>query len=178
VKGIEPSYSAWKSDVFTRFFNDFSDRSKPKLPIEVKIEFYAVGTPLRLRGLLGPEPTSGGTRATTLRVFGATVIREVCEAPVCGCGGRAVSRCCCRAQHQPLPQPHLALEDLLVPAQTSGALGADDPPRMMEQFFALLWGDLLVGRLLGAARRSDPTPRSSAEQPKRPLAFSSSIRVA
>jgi len=48
---------------------------------------------------------------------------------------------------------------------------------MMEQFFALLWGDLLVSRLLGAV--SIPTaPRSSAERPKRPPGFSSYIPVA
>ena len=29
VKGIEPSYSAWKSDAFARFFNGFSDKSRP-----------------------------------------------------------------------------------------------------------------------------------------------------
>ena len=44
-----------------------------------------------------------------------------------------------------------ALEELLVRAQAAGILGQGDPPRMMEQFFALLWGDLLVSRLLGAA---------------------------
>ena len=44
-----------------------------------------------------------------------------------------------------------ALEELLVRAQAAGVLGAGDPPRMMEQYFALLWGDLLVSRLLGAA---------------------------
>jgi hypothetical protein len=30
-------------------------------------------------------------------------------------------------------------------------VGQGDPPQMMEQFFALLWGDLLVSRMLGAS---------------------------
>jgi hypothetical protein len=61
--------------------------------------------------------------------------------------------------------------------QAVGVLGAGDPPRMMEQFFALLWGDLLVSRLLGAASiptRADIEP----ERPKRPPGFSSFIAVA
>jgi hypothetical protein len=36
VKGIEPSYSAWKSDAYARFFNGFSDKSQPNTPIDFK----------------------------------------------------------------------------------------------------------------------------------------------
>jgi hypothetical protein len=57
-----------------------------------------------------------------------------------------------------------ALEHLLVRAQAAGVLGKGDPPRMMEQFFALLWGDLLVSRLLGAsAPTSTEIARRSTE---------------
>ena len=38
----------------------------------------------------------------------------------------------------------------LAGAQAASILGPGDPPQMMEQFFALLWGDLLLSRLLGA----------------------------
>jgi len=43
VKGIEPSYSAWKSDASTRFFNSFSDKSPPKPYMDFKRQFCAVG---------------------------------------------------------------------------------------------------------------------------------------
>jgi hypothetical protein len=48
VKGIEPSYSAWKSDAYARFFNGSSDKSQPKPAIDFKREFCVVGTPVRL----------------------------------------------------------------------------------------------------------------------------------
>jgi hypothetical protein len=44
---------------------------------------------------------------------------------------------------------------LLAQAQATGILGQGDPREMMEQFFALLWGDLMLVRLLGA----DPMPK-------------------
>jgi hypothetical protein len=49
-----------------------------------------------------------------------------------------------------------ALADLLAQAQAAGILGHGDPQQMMEQFFGLLWGDLMLGRLLGVA--DVPTP--------------------
>src|SRR5258705_13140195 len=45
---MEPSYSAWKSDTFARFFSGFSDKSQPNTPIDFKRQFCAVGTSLRL----------------------------------------------------------------------------------------------------------------------------------
>jgi hypothetical protein len=41
-------------------------------------------------------------------------------------------------------------------AQAAGILGDGDPQKMMEQFFALLWGDLMLSRLLGAAKAPKP----------------------
>ena len=41
-------------------------------------------------------------------------------------------------------------------AQAAGILADRDPEQMMEQFFALLWGDLLLGRLLGVTTASKP----------------------
>jgi AcrR family transcriptional regulator len=103
-----------------------------------------------------PAPTSREMLAATLGAFGATVIREVCEPAVTSMYRFAIAE----AERSPDVTAALsanrfvnrhALEELLVRAQAAGVLGAGDPPQMMEQFFALLWGDLLVSRLLGAA---------------------------
>jgi AcrR family transcriptional regulator len=107
-----------------------------------------------------PAPDSSDVLATTLSVFGATVIREVCAPAVAAMYRLAIAE----AERSPDVAAALsanrfvnrhALEELLVRAQAAGVLGQGDPPRMMEQFFALLWGDLLISRLLGAA--STPT---------------------
>ena len=42
-----------------------------------------------------------------------------------------------------------ALAELLAGAQAAGILPHGAPRQMMEWFFALLWSDLMVGRLLG-----------------------------
>jgi hypothetical protein len=49
-----------------------------------------------------------------------------------------------------------ALAELLAGAQAAGVLGPGHPQQMMEQFFGLLWGDLMLSRLLGAV--SVPRP--------------------
>jgi AcrR family transcriptional regulator len=108
-----------------------------------------------------PAPKSRATLATTLATFGATVIREVCAPAATSMYRLAIAE----AERSPDVAAALsanrfvnrhALERLLAQAQAAGILGRGDAPRMMEQFFALLWGDLLVSRLLGAA--SAPTP--------------------
>ena len=103
-----------------------------------------------------PAPKSREMLATTLKTFGATVIREVCEPTATSMYRLAIAE----SERSPdvavalnagrVANRH-ALEQLLVRAQAAGVLGKGDPPRMMEQFFALLWGDLLVSRLLGAS---------------------------
>ncbi len=103
-----------------------------------------------------PAPTSRDMLATTLTTFGETVIREVCAPAAISMYRLAIAE----AERSPDVAAALsanrfvnrhALEELLVRAQAAGVLGPGDPPRMMEQFFALLWGDLLISRLLGAA---------------------------
>ena len=103
-----------------------------------------------------PAPTNCDMLATTLTTFGATVIREVCAPAATSMYRLAIAE----AERSPDVAAALnanrfvnrhALEELLVRAQAAGVLGPGDPPRMMEQFFALLWGDLLISRLLGAA---------------------------
>jgi AcrR family transcriptional regulator len=102
-----------------------------------------------------PAPKDRDMLAKALSAFGATVIREVCEPAATSMYRLAIAE----AERSPDVAAALnanrfvnrhALEQLLVLAQSAGALGHGDPPRMMEQFFALLWGDLLIGRLLGA----------------------------
>jgi hypothetical protein len=44
-----------------------------------------------------------------------------------------------------------ALTEFLGQTQASGILGPGRPQRMMEQFFGLLWGDLMLRRLLGGS---------------------------
>jgi hypothetical protein len=45
---------------------------------------------------------------------------------------------------------------LFAQAQASGILSHGDPQQMMEQFFALLWGDLMLSLLLGVISRPKP----------------------
>ena len=49
-----------------------------------------------------------------------------------------------------------ALADLLAEAQAVGILHDGDPRQIMERFYALLWGDLMVGRLLGVTIPPEP----------------------
>ena len=109
-----------------------------------------------------PAPKSCKMLAATLNSFGATVIREVCEPAATSMYRLAIAE----SERSPDVAAALnanryvnrrALEQLLAEAQVAGILGQGNPPRMMEQFFALLWGDLLLSRLLGAK------PPTSAE---------------
>jgi len=103
-----------------------------------------------------PAPTSRETLATTLEAFGATVIREVCERAAISMYRLAIAE----SERSPDVAAVLndnrhvnrkALEQFLALAQAASILGPGDPQKMMEQFFALLWGDLLLSRLLGAS---------------------------
>jgi hypothetical protein len=49
-----------------------------------------------------------------------------------------------------------------VGAQTEKLLGPGDPAEMTEDFFALLWGDLLVELLMGVT--APPPPRALARK--------------
>jgi AcrR family transcriptional regulator len=103
-----------------------------------------------------PAPTDRKTLASILIGLGTTVIREVCDPAVTAVYRVAIGE----AQRAPdvakiLNVPRLAnrkaLSALLAAAQTSGILGEGDPSAMMEDFFALLWGDLLLSRVMGTA---------------------------
>jgi AcrR family transcriptional regulator len=112
-----------------------------------------------------PAPTSRDTLAVALKAFGATVIREVCEPAAASMYRLAI------AESERAPDVAGALNDirhvnrkavqrLLTQAQATGILGDGDPAQMMEQYFALLWGDLLLSRLLGAS----PPTRAETER--------------
>ena len=103
-----------------------------------------------------PAPRSRAMLAATLAAFGATVVREVCQPAVMAVYRLAISE----AQRSPDVAEILntsrsanrdALAGVLAEAQATGILAEGDPQDMMERFFALLWGDLMLGRLLGAA---------------------------
>jgi AcrR family transcriptional regulator len=102
-----------------------------------------------------PAPRTRVELASTLASFGATVIREVTQPAVMAIYRLAISE----AVSSPDVAATLntsrsinrgALAELLASAQLAGVLGQGDPQHMMEQFFGLLWGDLMLNRLLGA----------------------------
>lgn len=109
-----------------------------------------------------PVPTDRTMLEATLATFGATVIREVSQPAVMAMFRLAIAE----AEHAPEVAENLnnsrmmnrsALAGLFAHAQAGGILGAGDPAHMMEQYFALLWGDLMVSRLLGVAALLTPT---------------------
>jgi AcrR family transcriptional regulator len=108
-----------------------------------------------------PVPRSRAMLAATLTTFGATVIREVTQPAVMAMFRLAISE----AERSPDVAEILstsrsvnrnALAGVLAQAQAAGILGEGGPQEMMEQFFALLWGDLMLRRLLGAAPAPKP----------------------
>ena len=108
-----------------------------------------------------PSPRSRGMLASTLATFGATVIREVSDPPVTAMFRLAIAE----ATRSPEVAKTLsasrsanrgALAGLFAQAQATGILGHGDPQQMMEHYFALLWGDLMLGLLLGVASRPKP----------------------
>jgi len=103
-----------------------------------------------------PAPRNREMLTVTLTTYGATVVREVCQPAVIAVFRLAIAE----AQRSPDVAEILsairstsrhALAGVFAEAQVAGILGAGDPSEMTEQFFALLWGDLMLNRLLGAA---------------------------
>jgi AcrR family transcriptional regulator len=103
-----------------------------------------------------PAPRDRATLASILTTLGATVIKEVCDGAVTAIYRLAIGE----AERAPdvtriLNAPRLAnrkaLAALLATAQANEILQAGNPAEMMEDFFALLWGDLLLSRIMGAA---------------------------
>jgi len=117
-----------------------------------------------LRMRLAPDLPAPRTReelASTLTSLGSTVIREVSEPAVMAIYRLAIAE----AERSPDVSQTLntsrlvnrnALAELVARAQMAGVLGPGDPQHMMEQFFGLLWGDLMLSRLLGAVKVPKP----------------------
>ena len=126
-----------------------------------------------LRMRLAPDLPAPRTReelASTLTSLGSTVIREVSEPAVMAIYRLAISE----AERSPDVAQTLntsrlvnrnALAELVARAQTAGVLGPGDPQHMMEQFFGLLWGDLMLSRLLGAVKV--PKPEAIGQRARR-----------
>src|SRR5215813_6018947 len=103
-----------------------------------------------------PAPRSREMLASTLTTFGATVVREVCQPAVVAMFRLAISEAerspaVAKVLHASRVGNRNALADLLARAQAAGILRPGRSQQMMEDFFALLWGDLLLSRLLGGA---------------------------
>jgi AcrR family transcriptional regulator len=108
-----------------------------------------------------PVPRSREALASTLTTFGATIVREVCHSAVMGMFRLAIAEAARSPEvAQALNASRLAnrgaLVNLFAQAQSIDLIGHCDPWLMMEQFFALLWGDLMVGQLLGVATSPKP----------------------
>ena len=105
--------------------------------------------------------------ASTLTTLGTTVVREVCHPHVLATYRLAIAE----AGRSPEVAETLntsrsanrdGLVELIAGAQKAGLLRPGDPRRMMEQFFALLWGDLLLSQLFGVA--AVPKPNEIAQR--------------
>jgi len=99
--------------------------------------------------------------AASLTEFGATVLGEATAPEAVAMFRLAIAE----AEHAPevakaLNQGRTAARDrvarMLADARRAGILGDGDPGQMTEQFFALLWGDLMLGRLLHLAKVPKP----------------------
>jgi AcrR family transcriptional regulator len=108
-----------------------------------------------------PAPHSRDMLVSILTRFGAIVVREVCQPEVIAMFRLAISE----AERSPEVAETLnasrsvnrdALAELLAGAQAVGLLRDGDPRQMMERFYALLWGDLMIGRLLSVKPPPEP----------------------
>jgi AcrR family transcriptional regulator len=103
-----------------------------------------------------PAPRSMQVLAATLTAFGTTVLLEVSHPQVMAMFRLAIAE----AVHAPEVARTLmdnrtvnrgAIAELMGRAVSAGVLAEGDPQRMMEDYFGLLWGDLMVSRLLNVA---------------------------
>src|SRR5213080_1032123 len=112
-----------------------------------------------------PVPDDRETLAELLTSFGMQILREVTDPAVVGVFRLAIAE----ALHAPEVGQALdslgretiraALRQIMARAQASGLLEGR-PAELAEQFGTLLWGNLMVGLLLGVAER--PSDREAA----------------
>jgi AcrR family transcriptional regulator len=102
--------------------------------------------------------------ATTLGAFGTAILRGVCDPAVRAVYWLAISQSLAAPEvAQTLDKAgrgpaRAALARTLAQAQAEGLIGAGDPAAMAVEFFALLWGDLLLQLLLRVA--DPPSPQA------------------
>jgi AcrR family transcriptional regulator len=108
-----------------------------------------------------PEPRDRESLAGVLAAFGERLLREVTDPVVVGVFRLAI------AEAERTPEVAAALDSIgraaarrelatmLAKARARGLLGGD-PAEMVEQFLALLWGDLMMGLLLGLVETPPP----------------------
>jgi AcrR family transcriptional regulator len=109
-----------------------------------------------------PAPKDRGALAATLAAFGTALLGGVCNPAVRAVYWLAISE----AGHAPEVAKLLdkvgrgasrgALAQTLARAQADGFIGAGEPATMATDFFALLWGDLLIQLLLRVADPPSP----------------------
>jgi len=117
-----------------------------------------------------PPPRSAKVLGAALTAFGTTVLLEVSHPQVMAMFRLAIAE----AVHSPAVARTLmdnrvanrgTIADLIANATASGVLVDGDPQRMMEDYFGLLWGDLLISQLLNAAaapKRSEAERRAQS----------------
>ena len=116
---------------------------------------------MRLRPDL-PVPRTRQMLAATLKAFAAQLVHEGSDPAVIATFRLAIAE----ATRSPEIAQALnsagrdatraALAELLANAQAAGLIGAGEPVEMATQYLGLLWEGLLVGLLLGVAKRPGP----------------------
>jgi AcrR family transcriptional regulator len=117
-----------------------------------------------------PTPKDRGALAATLTAFGTALVGGVCNPAVRAVYWLAISE----SRNSPevarlldevgRGESRAALARTLARAQANGLIGAGEPATMAIDFFALLWGDLLLQLLL---RVADPPTLKMIEQKAR-----------
>jgi AcrR family transcriptional regulator len=124
-----------------------------------------------------PAATSREALATTLTTFGTAILGGVCDTHVLALHRLAIAESA-RAPGVAMmlesagrEANRAALRQTLAQAQADDLVGAGDPAAMAADFFALLWGDLLLRLLLGVAKKpqSQDLERKAREATKKLL---------
>jgi AcrR family transcriptional regulator len=132
----------------------------------ILMQMIAIGAARMQVPLHLPEPQDRQSLATMLVSFGATTMREVSSPVVMAVYRLAASEAerstevAAALEVAGRQATRNALADLLRRAQARGLLGAGKPDTMATQFFALLWGDLLLRQVL---RLAPPPSQAEAE---------------
>jgi AcrR family transcriptional regulator len=117
---------------------------------------------LMRRPLELPAAKDRAALATTLTAFGTSVLRGVCDPAVRGVYRLAIAESVqapevARTLESVRAAARVSLAETLAQAQADRLLGAGDPATMAVDFFALLWGDLLLQLLLRVAEPPKPS---------------------